>query len=135
MRRRALGDLAFMVRKQVVLAACVNVEGGAQVSRGHRGALDVPPGESSVQPCVKLRSLRGLALPQCVVVGVELHEMARVDLPQREVLGAAFAGVHRDPGARALFIHVAARERPIAGEARDIEVGLAVHQVRVSPVE
>ena len=48
-RTLALGDLVFVVRKDQVDAAGVNVERLSEVLHAHRGALDVPAGTSRPQ--------------------------------------------------------------------------------------
>ena len=77
----ALGDFIFMVGKNQVLAAAVDVQGVVQVAQGHGGALDMPA---------------GAARPPGAIPGGFAGLGA---LPENEVHGVFLVLVHLDPGA------------------------------------
>ena len=110
-----LGDLALVVREDVVLSAGVDVELGAQVLDRHRAALDVPARET-VRP--------EAARP--------LHHVLRIALPQREVGRMTLLLAHLDARASLEILEAVAGQLPVGREARDLEVHVAVALVGVS---
>ena len=109
-----LRDLVFVVRKDQINAAGVNVERLPQVLHAHRRALDVPAGPSRAQ-----RRFPGL-----------LPGFAR--LPESEVSGIVLAVfIDIDPRARLQAADIEVGQRPIARKARDPIVGRAVRNVGV----
>ena len=78
-----LGDLALVMREQVVLATRMHVEGLAQVLHGHGRTLDMPARIPPAPGGIPLLQIAGLRGP-----------------PEREVGGMPLVLVHLDTGAR-----------------------------------
>src|SRR4029434_3826793 len=106
-----LGDLALVVREDVVLASRVDVEDLPQVLPAHGGALDVPPREAAAEG------------------RVPLHEVLRVPLPEGEVEGTPLRGVRLDAMPLDELLRCVPAQDPVAGELRDLEVDLAARLV------
>src|SRR6266480_5290750 len=101
-RTLALGDLVFVVRKDQVDAASMNVERLSEVLHAHRRAFDVPAGPARPQ-----RRLQRL-----------LAWFAR--LPEDEVPRVILAVlIDVDPGSRLQAAYIEMRQRAIARKARD----------------
>ncbi len=99
----ALGDLAFMMGEDVVLAASVDIDGVAEKARRHGAAFDMPAGVSFA--------------PR----GGPAHDVGGVRFPEEEVGGIFFAGGFGGAAAGAvgeLFDGVSG-EFSIGGEAAD----------------
>ena len=112
--RERLRDLVLVVREHEVESAAVDLEHRPERVLGHRRALDVPA--------------RPAATPRRVPGGV----LARlVRLPEREVARILLERV------RLLLLHLLplARQPAVAGIARDAEVDVAPHRVRVTGVD
>ena len=107
--RERLGDLVLVVGEDVVHAAGVDLELVAQVSAGHRRALQVPAWEA----LAPLR--RPLQLP--ALAG---------GLPEREVGRVALARLDLDAMPCPQLIEGVARQAPVVGEAGDLVVERAV---------
>ena len=100
-QRGRLGDLVFVVRKDVVDSTGVDLELGSQVSRRHRGAFDVPAREAL--------SPAGRWPPQkAAFPGV---------LPEGEVGRVCLVVLDRSAMARAQLGKVVAREPAVFGKA------------------
>ena len=80
--RFALGDFVFVVGKDQILPAAVDIQGFAQVGHGHAGAFDVPAGAAR-PPRALPRGFAGAGA-----------------LPQGEVHGMLFVLVYFDAAAR-----------------------------------
>ena len=106
-----LRALVLVVREDEVETASVDPERRPELVQRHRRALDVPPRASAPPRRVPGRVLARLR-----------------GLPQGEVPRVLLAGV------RLRVLHLVgtlAREAPVAGEARDAEVDVAVHGIGV----
>ena len=101
-----LGDLVRMVHRDMVLAAQMDVEKGAEVLGGHGRAFDVPAREPDAPGAVPLH------LPLLA---------RRAELPQGEVGYAALLR-HVDPRAGLEPFHVQAGEITVIGLFRGVEV-------------
>src|SRR5579863_2184069 len=107
--RFALRNFVFMMGKDVIDAARVDVEMQAKILHRHGAALDVPAGEASPPG----------AIPR--------HFAPRLShLPQREVLRTSSILNHAFAHARQHILKLVAGELTIAGEAFDIKIDIAI---------
>src|SRR5882762_4700205 len=80
--RDRLGDLIFVVRKNQIHSARMNVDDFAQIANGHHGALDVPAGttwsnRSFPEGLAVLRRLPQNKIPRIILlVGIDVHPRA-----------------------------------------------------------
>ena len=113
-RAFGLRYLVLVVREDEVAAAAVDVDGLAEVFRGHGAALDVPAGASLAPRALpeRLAGLRGL--------------------PEREVERALLALVDLDARAGVELFEALLRELAVLGEARHAEVDVAVRFIGVA---
>ena len=118
-RALALRDLVFVMRKNQIDAAGVNIDRRfAQQAQRHRRTLDVPAGAASGHAGVRKLPRRlavALPLPQDEVAGVFLRVVVGID---------ARARLHA--------LGVETRQLSITGERRDLEVDRPVAAVGVS---
>ena len=107
-----LGHLVFVVGKDEVLSAAVNVEGFAQVFLAHDRAFDMPA-RAAFSPGARPGGFPRLG-----------------GLPEREVHGVFLALVHRHPGAGLHVLQVSARELAVFRKAvhREIDIALPPHR-------
>src|SRR4030095_2782032 len=109
-----LGDLAFVMREDQVLAAPVQVERRAEIFHGHRRALDVP-----ARPSRAPRTLpRGLARLRA--------------LPEGEIARIALALVDLDASAGEQLVEILPGDPTAGGQAADREVYVALDRVGVA---
>src|SRR5260370_19709551 len=120
--RFRLGDLVLVVREQQVDAATVDVERLAEKVLAHRRALDVPAGASGPKRRVPGR-------PQLVVA--RLRPFPQSEVARRLLL--IFVLDHSRAGAQAAAVEV--RQGPVATEAIDAEIHVAIGEVRISPLD
>ncbi len=109
-----LGDLAFVMREDEVLAAAVDVERLTEIADGHGRALDMParpPGSPRAVP----GGLAGLRA-----------------LPQREVAGVALAFVDLHASAGQEVLEVLAGKLAVGGKPANLEVDVPLHDVAVA---
>ncbi len=120
-RRLALRDLVLVVRKDVVDAAAVDVEGLAEVLGAHRRALDVPARAARAPGRVPGRLARLGALPEHEVAHVFLlvlvrrHALAAAHRVEADTGELAVVGVGGDaePDRAVALVGVALLEQPL----------------------
>ena len=110
-RAGRLRDFVFVMRKQQIVAAGVDVDRFAEVCCDHRRALDMPAGASAPPGTVPARQIGCGRFPQ--------HEIGRVLLVRGDFY--ARAGDH--------FVGRAARQLAVLRERRDIEQHMTFSRV------
>jgi hypothetical protein len=110
-----LRDLVFMMRKNQVYAAGVDIQRLAQILNGHHGALDVPSGPAAADGLVPENFAFFRRFPQ--------GEIARVRF---------FVLVHVDARARANAAEIVVRQLAVFRKSRNAEVDGTVAGVSVA---
>ena len=109
--RLGLGDLVFVVRKDEILSAAVDVDVLSEVLRRHGAALDVPS-RPSLAPGAVPRGFAGLLC-----------------FPQGEVEAVPLPLIYLDTRADAQAFDVTSAQPAVAGVAADVEVDVALRLV------
>ena len=107
----ALGDLVFVVREDQILAACVDIDGLAQMPARHGAALNVPARTSLAVGAVPVRFARLRGLPHGKIRGV-LFQIA-VHLAAKRAV-AAFKVLQHQMGKLAVFLEFLSAEIHVA---------------------
>src|SRR6266851_10475303 len=112
----ALRDLVFVMWKDIIDAARMQVEMRAQILHRHGAALDMPAGEAASPGTVPRHFAAWLA-----------------HLPQRKIFGVAPVRCYAFAHTRQNVLKLVAGELAIIGEAFDVKIDVAIDLVCHAP--
>ena len=117
-RTLALRQLVFMMREDIVHPAGVDIELRAQVAGGHRGALDVPAGETLAPRASPLD-----------------HAPRLRRLPEREISLVALQWVHLYPHALEQVLKLVTGKLAVVRITGHVKIDVTLHLVSIAPFQ